>query len=497
MDDRERGRAPRKWAELRFSVVGPLLASPPEVGDLGYAIEELARKRWLHPTTGELVDFGASTIERWFYAARGAVDPVAALMRKVRTDAGVHKAMSAELIEALRLQYAAHPGWSYMLHHDNLVALVEQKPELGERVSYSTVRRRMRERGWRRRKVPRHPTEGQRRALERLERLEVRSYESKYVHGLWHYDGHEAHRKVALPDGSLHIPTALAALDDRSRDCCHMQWYLTEDAENLSHCLSQAYLKRGLPRSEMHDNGAAMRAEETIEAGKRLGILHRPTLAYSAYQNGKQEKFWDVVEGRLMAMLERVEPLYLDVLNRATQAWVELEYNRTINEETGQSPIDRLLDGPDVSRPTPDSKALRFAFTRRERRRQRHSDGTVAIKGVRFELPSHLRFLDSVWVRYQSWDLSMAYVVDERTDDQLARIVPVDKERNADSRRRSLEPVADPSLSAPLDQDIDPLPPLMRKYLAEYAATGLPPAYFPKDEVPDTDDLEENDHERP
>jgi hypothetical protein len=276
-----------------------------------------------------------------------------------------------------------------------------------------------------------------------------------------------------------------------------MQWYLTEDAENLVHCLSQAYLKRGLPRSEMHDNGAAMRAEETIEGGKRLGIVPRPTLPYSAYQNGKQEKFWDVVEGRLMAMLERVEPLYLDVLNRATQAWVELEYNRTVNEETGQSPIDRLLEGPDVSRPAPDSKALRFAFTRRERRRQRHGDGTVAIKGVRFELPSHLRFLDSVWVRYQSWDLSMAYVVDERTDEQLARIVPVDKERNADSRRRSLQPVADPSLSAPLAEDSDPLPPLMRRYLADYAATGLPPAYFPKDEVPQTDDFEEDDHEQP
>jgi hypothetical protein len=154
-----------------------------------------------------------------------------------------------------------------------------------------------------------------------------------------------------------------------------------------------------------------------------------------------------------------------------------------------------MLQGPDVSRPAPDSSALRFAFTKRERRRQRRSDGTVAIEGVRFELPSHLRFLDSVWVRYQRWDLSMAFVVDERTDDLLVRIFPLDKERNADSRRRSLEPGSGPSLSAPLAEDHDPLPPLMRRYLADYAATGLPPAYFPKDEVHRTDDLDEDDHE--
>lgn len=496
MADDDRGRGPRKWAELRFSVIGPLLASPPRAGELRVAIEELARKRWRHPTTGLLVNFGASTIERWFYAARGRDDPIAALTRKVRSDAGMNKALSKEQLEALRLQYAAHSGWSYKLHHDNLVALVEEKPELGAAGSYSTVRRRMQEQGWRKRKVPKRLTEGRRRALERLEQLEVRSFESKYVHGLWHYDGHEAHRKIALPDGSLHKPVALAALDDRSRDCCHMQWYLTENAENLSHCLSQAYLKRGLPRSEMHDGGAAMQAAEITEAGKRLGIVHRPTLPYSAYQNGKQEHFWDVVEGRLMAMLERVEPLYLGVLNRATQAWVEQEYNREVNEEMGVSPIERLLEGPDVSRRAPDAKSLRFAFTRRERRRQRRSDGTVTIKGVRFELPSHLRFLDSVWLRYQSWDLSLAYVVDERTDDLLVRIFPVDKERNADSRRRPLQPVADPALSSLPGQDTDPMPPLMRKYLADYAATGLPPAYFPKDEVLDFDhDLEEDDHE--
>jgi putative transposase len=37
-------------------------------------------------------------------------------------------------------------------------------------------------------------------------------------------------------------------LDDRSRLACHLQWYLSESAENIAHGLSQAFLKRGLPR---------------------------------------------------------------------------------------------------------------------------------------------------------------------------------------------------------------------------------------------------------
>ena len=35
----------------------------------------------------------------------------------------------------------------------------------------------------------------------------------------------------------------------------------------------------------------------------------------------------------------------------------------------------------------------------------------------------------------------------------------------------------------PLAAAEEPLPPLMRKLLADYAATGLPPAYLPMEEI--------------
>jgi transposase InsO family protein len=494
-DDNDRS-SPRRWAELRFSVIGPLLTRPPGPGELGAAVEELSRQRWLHPGTGDLVNFGASTIERWYYQARAADDPLAVLTAKVRKDRGTSRAVNDLLLAELRKQYKLHSSWSYQLHRDNLAVLCEANPEdLGSSPSTSTVRRRMVDRGWRKRKKRRNPTPGQKKAEERLEKREVRSFEVSHVHLLWHFDFHVGHRRVVLPDASYHTPVLLAILDDRSRLCCHIQWYLAENSENLFHGLCQAYLKRGLPRSQMHDNGSAMKAAEIERGAQRSGIKPEPTLAFSPYQNGKQETFWETVEGRLMAMLERVEPLELSFLNRATLAWAEYDYNRAIHSELGTTPLERMLEGPDVSRRCPDLEVLRQRFVRVGRRTQRRGDGTISVEGVRFELPNRFRSFDRVRVGYRKWDLSMAYLIDERTDEAIARIYPVDKERNANCRRRSLEPLDEPV--KPLgDESIDPVPPLMRKILADYAATGLPPAYLPKDELVAAGDDEEKGEQR-
>jgi transposase InsO family protein len=475
------------WARFRFSVVGRLLASPPEAGELQEALREIAGRWYRHPVTCEPVRFGFSTLERWYYEARNATDPITVLRRKVRSDAGSERAVNPKLLAAIEAQYRQHPTWSRLLHQENIKALVEERPDLGPAPSYATVRRCMNARGWWKRRAGRRrggeETPGQKAAAERLEKWEVRSYEASCVGGLWHLDFHHASLRVVDSRGVWHTPKALAILDDRSRLCCHMQWYLQETAEVLIHGLCQAFAKRGLPRSLLTDNGAAMIADETTNGLSRLGIVHDTTLPHSPYQNGKQEAFWGPCEGRLMAMLEDVSPLTLDFLNRATQAWVEVEYNRKVHSETGEPPIERMLKGPDVLRPCPPSEALRLAFTVEQQRTQRRSDGTISLDAVRFEIPSRLRTLSRVHVRYQTWDKTVAYVVDGRTGHLLARVYPVDKTKNADGRRRSLAPIDGMGVVAEAPPAAaDPIPPLMRKILAEYAATGLPPAYIPKDE---------------
>jgi putative transposase len=412
-----------RWAHLRFSVIGQLLAAPPPRGELRAELERLAAQTWRHPINGEPVRFALSTIERWLLRARRERrDPVGVLRRKVRADAGVQQ-LSLAIRQALRAQYGAHPSWSVKLHYDNLRALAAENGELAPLPSYSSIRRLFHGQGWRkRRRLTTRDTAGAERAEARLARLEVRSYEAEYVGGLCHWDGHIGSRPVLTVRGQWVTPVLIGILDDRSRLACHLQWYLAENAENVAHGLSQAFQKRGLPRAGMSDNGAANLAAEVTEGLARLGITHETTLPYSAYQNGKQEAFWGQVEGRLMAMLDGVADLTLELLNEATQAWVEYEYNRAIHSETGETPLARFLAGPAVTRPCPGSDALRLAFTRSDTRTQRKSDGTVVIEGRRFEVPNRYRHLARIEVRYAGWDLGRVHLADERTGAVLPQL---------------------------------------------------------------------------
>lgn len=477
--NKNNGSRLHSWAQLRFSIIGGLLASPPKPGELGKQFKILAGRRYQHPYKDGFVTFGASTIERWYYKALNGNDPVGDLNRKPRSDLGKKTALSNQLLLELGKQYRSFPHWSYRLHTDNLLALIEENPALGNPPSYASVRRRMKERGWYKKRSPRNKTKGQYRAEAHLEQMEVRSYEASHVHGLWHLDFHKGKLRVADSNGEWHTPIALCILDDCSRLCCHIQWYYRETAEVLQHGLLQAFMKRGLPRSLMTDNGAAMISHETTNGLLGLSIQHERTLPYSPYQNGKQESFWGQLEGRFMSMLSRVESLTLATLNYTTQAWSEMEYNRKRHQEINCSPVDKMLEGPDASRSAPEREKMIFSFTVQESRAQRKSDSTLQIKGVRFEVPSRFRHFDRLHIRYQSWDLSHAWLVDERDSTLLAKIYPQDKIKNGAGVRRAVTPLVD--APAP-DPGTDPYPPLLRKLLGDYAATGLPPAYIPMGE---------------
>ena len=73
----------------------------------------------------------------------------------------------------------------------------------------------------------------------------------------------------------------------------------------------------------------------------------------------------------------------------------------------------------------------------------------------------------------------------------LAPIYPLDKSANADGRRAAIESGGNDVPSPTAATHAGELPPLLKRILQEYSATGMPPAYLPKTSQKTT----ENHHE--
>ncbi len=103
-------------------------------------------------------------------------------------------------------------------------------------------------------------------------RRETLAYEHGHSNALWHADFHWARFGITTKKGEVVQPRLLAILDDHSRIYAHAQWYLGETAELFVHGLSQAFMKLGLPRSLMTDNGSPMIAGEVAQKLRDLGV---------------------------------------------------------------------------------------------------------------------------------------------------------------------------------------------------------------------------------
>ena len=245
-------RPPALWAHFRFFVVGSLFSAPVPRGELQAALQDLADKTWTHPVTGRdgpvsrPAPSNAGTTPPAARAGRSGPRPAAGRAQGLRQGLPARGPGRAAVGPVPRLTSTGPtscttttwPRW------------VKADPTLGPLRSYSTVRRYMQAHGWLRK--PRSAAKGrpgEKLAAQRRERREIRSYEAEYVGSLWHLDFHHGSLKVLTPRGQWQRPLALGILDDHSRLCCHLQWYLSETAEDLVHGFSQAIQKRGLPRA--------------------------------------------------------------------------------------------------------------------------------------------------------------------------------------------------------------------------------------------------------
>lgn len=471
------------WARFRFGVIAPLLTSPPARGLLRAELDAVCQKTYQDPLSGEPLRLGRSTVERWYYLAKSRPNaPLEALARSPHPRAGERKSLSQGLVAVLEQQYRDHPTWTRQVHHKNLVTVAASDDALGEAPSYATLCRFMNEKGWVRR---RRRKKGAREQEPGFIPRERRSYEVEHVMSLVHADFHECSRQVLFRDGTRKKPWLFGCLDDRSRLCLHLQWYAVESTETFVHGISQAILKRGLFRSFLSDNGGSFTSAESTQGFERLGVIQHTTLAYSPEQNGKQENFWTRIEGQLMPMLEGEKGLTLELLNRATQAWVERDYHRAMHRELRQTPLEAFLSGESVARHSPSAGELRRKFREEITRKQRRSDGTVTVRGVRFEVPSAYRHMRDVAVRVARWDLSSIGMVDPHTGAEITELYPIDKTANADRKRRALD--TPPTATEPRETGVAPY---LEGLIEEQERETRAPAYVPHDSTSLDDDEE-------
>ena len=119
-----------------------------------------------------------------------------------------------------------------------------------------------------------------------------------------------------------------------------------------------------------------------------------------------------------------------------------------------------------------------MAFTAETSRTQRRSDGTIGLKGIRFEIPSRYHHFQRLSVRAASWDLSLVHLADPKTGAILCRLFPLDKQKNAQGERAAKGSALDRPTAAVSEPSS--MAPLLQKLIQQYAITGLPPAYLPK-----------------
>jgi hypothetical protein len=118
---------------------------------------------------------------------------------------------------------------------------------------------------------------------------------------------------------------------------------------------------------------------------------------------------------------------------------------------------------------------VKLSFRVDAKRQQRRSDGSFSLEGKRFEVPSVYKSLKVLTVRYARWDLTQVHLVDTRAQNLLCQLYPIDRTKNADGMRRTLQkPANETALFEKIQQS-----PLLKTLMEEYSSTGLPPAYIP------------------
>jgi len=347
-------------ALFRAEVIGSLARRELTRGDLAAEIAKLTEIRYRPPGRRATKSYGASTLERWYYAYRRG--GLAALRPDARSDRGRARELSPEQRALLLDIRREHPGASVPLI---LRTLIHDGRLAKGVVSETTVTRLYREA-----QLPRGVRpEGHTRLR----------WQADHPGALWHGD---VCHGPALRVGQTTKPLRIhALLDDASRFVVALEAHHTEREDDMLGLLLGALRRHGAPDALYLDNGATYRGEALRIGCERLGITLLHARPYDAPARGKMERFWRTLREGCLDHLGTMTQLH-DVQARLL-AFLDEHYHQAPHGGLfGKSPAAIWTTATTRS---VDEQALATALTTHTRRRVR-KDGTLDIDGKTWQL---------------------------------------------------------------------------------------------------------------
>lgn len=256
-----------------------------------------------------------------------------ALLRKKRKDAGILRRFDPALIPKAVSLLQENPHRSA----ERVLQMLREDSALGSaanKISASCLYHRLVESGVDfkelRATLPRRP---------------FLSFQAVHPCQLWQGD---ARHGISLPHpertGQERKTFLFAWIDDFSRLVLHAQYYWDEKLPRLEDCFRQAVLKYGLPDTVYVDNGAVYKSNQFLFILNDCQVKKTHHPPYRAWCKGKVEALMKAFK-KFQAEAELAAVQTLDELNSALAAWIDVEHNRKIHSQTGETPLARFIAG--------------------------------------------------------------------------------------------------------------------------------------------------------
>jgi len=332
------------------------------------------------------------------------------LIRKIRKDKGKYRRFDRILILRASALLHENPGRSM----DKILSYLQADPHLKESamgISSSCLYHNLRKAGIDFKELQ-----------KTIPGKKYHKFEALFPNLIWQGDARDG---IQLPDpekpSKFKMTYLFGWIDDYSRLIIHAQYYWDEKLPRLEDSFRQGVLKYGLPDKIYVDNGATYRSHQFLFILSQLKVIKTQHLPYRPWCKGKIEslmkEFKKFQEEAKLANMQTI-----DELNTALSAWIDIEHNRKLHSQTGETPIHRFTAGLErrPARRVNDLEAFNNSFYCKIIRTV-DPYGKISLFTNSYSVPE-VSPGTTLAIRYNPFDLSNVYLFDDKNKCKL--IIP-------------------------------------------------------------------------